>query len=160
MEKQTLTIFGKKNYLLGTDQNGRKLFLVAPSWACGLCWGFGYVETYTNNSHPERSRDIASHNHFNYLFGTMFGTNCTFYDGFKNIIIDSTLSDNELWKLCDYMETFYCLQETAEILKYGYSHYIEKAKLDIVKDEAYAERINKVILPELFKHIEDLFKEE
>lgn len=160
MKKQTLTIFGKKNYLLGTDKNGRKLFLVAPSWDCGWYWGFGYIETYTNNRHPERSRDIASHNHFNYLFGTIFGTNCTFYDGFKNIIIDSTLSDNELWKLCDYMETFYCLNETAEVLKRGYSHYDERAKLDIVKDEAYAERINKVILPELFKHIEDLFKEE
>lgn len=35
MEKQTLTIFEKKNYLLGTDKNGRKLFLVAPSWDCG-----------------------------------------------------------------------------------------------------------------------------
>ena len=160
MKKQTLTIFGKKNYLLGTDKNGRKLFLVAPSWDCGWYWGFGYVETYTNNTNPEKSRDIASHNHFNYLFGTIFGTNCTFYDGFKNIIIDSTLSDNELWKLCDYMETFYCLNETAEVLKRGYSHYDERAKLDIVKDEAYAERINKVILPELFKHIEDLFKEE
>ena len=160
MKKQTLTIFGKKNYLLGTDKNGKKLFLVAPSWDCGWYWGFGYIETYTNNSHPERSRDIATHNHFDSLFGTIFGTNCTFYDGFKNIIIDSTLSDNELWKLCDYMETFYCLNETAEVLKRGYSHYDERAKLDIVKDEAYAERINKVILPELFKHIEDLFKEE
>ena len=69
MEKQTLTIFGKKNYLLGTDQNGRKLFLVAPSWDCGWYWGFGYIETYTNNRHPERSKDIASHNHFDSLFG-------------------------------------------------------------------------------------------
>ena len=154
MEKQTLTIFGKKNYLLGTDQNGRKLFLVAPSWDCGWYWGFGYIETYTNNRHPERSRDIASHNHFD----SLFGTKCNLYDGFKRIIKDSTLSDNELWMLVDYMKTFYCLQETAEILKRGSSYYAEKAKLDIVKDEAYAERINKVVLPELFKHIEELFE--
>ena len=158
MEKQTLTIFGKKNYLLGTDKNGKKLFLVAPSWDCGWYWGFGYIETYTNNNHPERSRDIATHNHFDSLFGTIFGTNCNLYDGFKRIIKDSTLSDSELWQLCDYMKTFYCLQETAEVLKRGSSHYSERAKLDIVKDEAYAERINKVILPELFKHIEDLFE--
>ena len=154
MKKQTLTIFGKKNYLLGTDQNGRKLFLVAPSWDCGWYWGFGYVETYTNNSHPERSRDIASHNHFNHLFGN----NCNLYDGFKRIIKDSTLDDDEIWMLVDYMRTFYCLNETAEVLKHGDSHYSERAKLDIVKDEAYAERINKVVLPELFKHIEDLFE--
>ena len=154
MEKQTLTIFGKKNYLLGTDQNGRKLFLVAPSWNCGWYWGFGYIETYTNNRHPERSRDIASHNHFDRLFGNK----CNLYDGFKRIIKDSTLDDDEIWMLVDYMKTFYCLQETAEILKSGSSHYSERAKLDIVKDEAYAERINKVILPELFKHIEDLFE--
>lgn len=154
MKKQTLTIFGKKNYLLGTDENGRKLFLVAPSWNCGWYWGFGYIETYTNNSHPERSRDIASHNHFD----SLFGNNCNLYDGFKRIIKDSTLSDSELWQLCDYMKTFYCLRETADILGFGHSYYAEKAKLDIVKDEAYAERINKVVLPELFKHIEDLFE--
>lgn len=154
MKKQTLTIFGKKNYLLGTDKNGRKLFLVEPSWDCGWYWGFGYIETYTNNSHPERSRDIASHSHFD----SLFGTNCNLYDGFKKIIKDSTLSDSELWQLCDYMKTYYCLRETAEVLGRGYSYYTEKAKLDIVKDEAYAERINKVVLPELFKHIEDLFE--
>ena len=154
MKKQTLTIFGKKNYLLGTNAKGRKLFLVAPSWDCGWYWGFGYIETYTNNSHPERSKDIASHSHFD----SLFGNNCNLYDGFKRIIKDSTLSDSELWQLCDYMKTFYCLNETAEVLKRGSSHYSERAKLDIVKDEAYAERINKVILPELFKHIEDLFE--
>ena len=154
MEKQTLTIFGKKNYLLGTDKNGKKLFLVEPSWDCGWYWGFGYVETYTNNSHPEKSRDIESHRHFN----TLFGNNCSLYNGFKRIIKDSTLDDDEIWMLVDYMKTFYCLRETAEVLKRGYSHYTEKAKLDIVKDEAYAERINKVVLPELFKHIKDLFE--
>lgn len=154
MEKQTLTIFGKKNYLLGTDKNGKKLFLVEPSWDCGWYWGFGYVETYTNNTDPKRSKDISSHTHFN----SLFGTNCSLYDGFKRIIKDSTLDDDEIWKLIDYMKTFYCLSETAEVLKRGYSHYSETAKLDIVKDEAYAERINKVVLPVLFKHIEDLFE--
>lgn len=154
MNKQTLEIFGKKNWLLGTNSAGKKLFLVAPSWDCGWYWGFGYVETYTNNDNPERSRDIASHSHFD----SLFGNNCNFYDGFNKIIKNPTLSDDEIWQLCDYMKTFYCLRETAEVLKHGYSYISEKAKLDIVKDEIYAERINQVILPILFKHIEDLFR--
>lgn len=149
MEKQTLTIFGKKNYLLGTDKNGKKLFLVEPSWDCGWYWGFGYIETYTNNRCPERSKDIESHGHFD----TWFGTN--FYDGFKRIIKNSTLSDNEIRKLCDYMQSFYCLTETARLLG---SSCIEKHTSNAATYKAYAERINKVVLPELFKHIEELFE--
>ena len=50
MKKQTTTAFKKKIYLLGADAEGTKYWLEAPSWDCDWYWGFGYVETYTNNN--------------------------------------------------------------------------------------------------------------
>ena len=68
MKKQTTVAFNKKIYLLGADAEGTKYWLEAPSWDCGWYYGFGYVETYTNNNYPNRSRDINSHQHFDGLF--------------------------------------------------------------------------------------------
>jgi len=38
----------------------------------GLCdwyWGFGYIETYTNNACPSKARDISSHQHWDGFTG-------------------------------------------------------------------------------------------
>lgn len=57
-------MFGKEVYLIGINEDGEKVFLEEPSWDCGWYWGFGYLETYTNNRQITRSRDIQSHSHF------------------------------------------------------------------------------------------------
>ena len=70
MKKQKNHAFGKDIYLLGKDNGDTLYWLEAGSWDCKWYWGFGYVETYTNNNHPSRSRDISSHQHFDSLFLT------------------------------------------------------------------------------------------
>lgn len=57
-------MFGKNIYLIGINEGGEKIFLEEPSWDCGWYWGFGYLETYTNNRQITRSRDVQSHTHF------------------------------------------------------------------------------------------------
>ena len=52
MKKEKRFAFGKNIYLLGSDKDGVKYWLEEASWDCGWYWGFGYVETYTNNSNP------------------------------------------------------------------------------------------------------------
>jgi len=64
MKKRISEAFGKKVYLLGKDDEGTLYWLEAPSWDCGWYWGFGYIETYTNNNNPNRSQDITSHQHW------------------------------------------------------------------------------------------------
>ena len=68
MKKQKSHAFGKDIYLLGKDSDGTMYWLEAARWDCKWYWGFGYVETYTNNNHTSRSRDISSHQHFDSLF--------------------------------------------------------------------------------------------
>ena len=64
IKKANYRMFGKNIYLIGINSKGKKVFLEHPSWDCGWYWGFGYLETYTNNRQITRSKDIKSHSHF------------------------------------------------------------------------------------------------
>ena len=157
MKKQTTTAFNKKIYLLGADKEGVKYWLEAPSWDCGWYWGFGYIETYTNNNCPSKARDIKSHQHFNSLF-LENSTGCAF-DAFNEFFKETTLSKEEVWMLVDYMISFYRLRKTAETLRYGFSYQTERAKLSEVQNIEMAKKINEEILPAIFKQIDSLLSE-
>lgn len=152
MKKQTTIAFRKKVYLLGADAEGTKYWLEAPSWDCDWYWGFGYVETYTNNDCPNKSRDINSHQHFDGLF--LNNPKVSAFDAFKAFFKETTLNDNEIWTLIDYMSSFYTLKEAAATLGRGYSHITEKAKLEEAKNIEMAKEINEKILPAIFKQID------
>lgn len=64
MNKKISKAFGKKIYLLGINEYNTKYWLEEPKWDCGWYWGFGYIETYTNNNNPLNSKDISSHQHW------------------------------------------------------------------------------------------------
>lgn len=153
MNKQVSKAFNKTIYLLGIGEDGKKYWLEAPSWDCNWYWGFGYVETYTNNNRPDLSRDISSHQHFDGLF---FNRKKNGYEAFKEFFKSSTLIDDEIWQLCDYMKTFYTLRETAEIMGRGYSYFTERAKLETIKDIDMVKKINEIMLPVLFDKITNL----
>lgn len=153
MNKKTVIVFNKKNYLLGKNADGINYYLLAPSWDCGWYWGFGYVESYTNNKSPQLSRDIQHHTHFDSLF---FNQNKMAFDAFKDFFIDTPLNDDEIWILCDYMKTFYTLRESAEIFGRGFSHFTGKAKLETLKNDDMLKMINEIMLPVLFEKIENM----
>lgn len=157
MKKQIKTLFNKKCYLLGKDHQGINYWLEEPSWDCGWYWGFGYIETYTNNNCPEKSRDISSHSHFDSMF---MNNNENARDSFKKFFKETTLTDNEIWELCDYMKTFYTLKSVAELFGRGYSHYSERAKIESLKSEEQTNLVNKSWLPEVFKRIDNLLSPE
>lgn len=152
MKKQTTNAFRKKVYLLGADENGTKYWLEAPSWDFDWYWAFGYIETYSNNNCPEKSRDINSHQHFDDLF--LNNTKVSAFDAFKTFFKETTLNDNEIWTLIDYMSSFYTLKEAAATLGIGYSCITEKAKLEETKNVEMAKEINEKILPAIFKQID------
>lgn len=157
MKKQTTIAFKKKIYLLGADAEGTKYWLEAPSWDCDWYYGFGYVETYTNNNYPNRSRDIYSHQHFDSLF--LNKPQVSAFDAFKTFFKETTLNDNEIWTLIDYMNSFYTLKKAAAMLGRGYSHITEKAKLEEAKNVEMAKEINEKILPAIFKQIDILLSD-
>lgn len=145
MNKETINKFGF-HYLLGINKDGQKVWLEKESWDCDWYWGFGYLHTYRRN-------DFDSHFHFDSTF--LKGPDHA-YNMFKNYFKETVLTDNEIWEFCDYMQTFYTLQETAALFKRGYSWLTERAKLDVIKSTENYELVNKVLLPELFKKIEQL----
>ena len=148
MKKEKRFAFGKNIYLLESDKDGVKYWLEEASWDCGWYWGFGYVETYTNNRNPEKAKDIDSHQHFDGLF-----LKNNIFDSFKEMLIDTPLTDKEIWQLLELMKTFYTLKNNAELYHHGGSYITNNVLKDILKNEIGENKINKEIMPKLFEEI-------
>lgn len=129
LKKKTSHAFKKEVYLLGADDSGVLYWLEAPSWDCGWYWGFGYVENYTNNEHPNKSKDIISHTHISSIFEKN-----DVIDMNNGLLINPTYTKNEGVKLSGLFTKFYELKVIAE------------------RDKPNRQ-INEIELPELFKEI-------
>jgi hypothetical protein len=125
LEKRTSHAFNKDIYLLGRDKDSVNYWLEAPSWDCNWYWGFGYVETYTNNNNPENARDINSHTHIDSSFmGQMekydSEKGCYVKSEFIHNIFDSptlhktTFTESEGWQLSELFKQFYLLNKMAD----------------------------------------------
>lgn len=155
MKKEKRRAFGKDIYLLGADSDGIRYWLERASWDCGWYWGFGYVETYTNNKSPERSRDIQSHQHFNGLF-----LERNIFDSFKELLTETPLDNNEIWKLLELMKTFYTLRETAETYNRGGAHITTNPIKEQIQNKEEENRINQKILPAIFEEVYKILSPE
>ena len=94
MEKRIVNWHGKKYYLLGINQEGKKEYLQEPSWDCDWYWGFGYVVEFSNNKNPEKSKDFNGWTHCDSLF---FDKNVACYELYKKHFKDPILKDHEMW---------------------------------------------------------------
>ena len=165
LNKRTSHAFGKKVYLLGAGKDGTKYWLEAPSWDCGWYWGFGYVETYTRNDDPARSRDISSHGHWSGFVGQQHEYDFKLSKEVKTkwvshinecpTLAQTVLSDGESWIISDLMRRFYALKETAEILHSGTAHLTSRGDHKTKNDE-FLKWINEVELPAIFKAVTDI----
>jgi hypothetical protein len=157
IKKQKDNAFSKEIYLLGIDSDGVKYWLEAPTWDCGWCWGFGYVETFTNNNHPSRSKDIDSHQHIK----SSFLGEQDYYDSEKGCfrkgdyisnIFDSpklaakTFTKDEGWELTELFNQFYFLQDAAENFGRGKCNTADTS-IKSWKDEVLTYKINKELIP-------------
>lgn len=146
--------FGKDIYLLGTNQEGEKVWLEAPTWDCNWYWGFGYLETYTNNNDPQFAKDISSHLHFDSTIGKQEnGKHAHHLHDLE--WQECTLSESESWKLSDLMKQFYVLKDAAAIFRSGNAHISGGGDCG-TKDLQLENHINKILLPVIFKEIEKI----
>lgn len=151
IKKQKNHAFGKDIYLLGVDKWGQKNWLEAPSWDCNWYWGFGYVETYTNNKNPHLAKDISSHSHFDGLIFVKDDTGKFIYHLNENSQFESTvLTEKESWELSELMQRFYNLRKSAEIFKNGVG--VTSSKCDNKRPEI-VKIINEEELPKIFNRI-------
>lgn len=140
--------FGKDVFLLGEDKEGTKYWLESPKWECDWYWGFGYIETYTNNNNPAKSRDIQSHQHANDFMSKWF----TEWNGSKPILEKTTFDEKEGWELSELFEQFYFLQKAAENFGRGKA-YCSNTKIDNWAKPELAKEINEVIIPKVTARI-------
>lgn len=142
MKKRISKAFGKKVYLLGADEEGILYWLKEPSWDCGWYWGFGYIETYTNNNHPNRSLDINSHQHAENFMSKWF----TEWNGSKPILKETVFNEKEGWELSELFEQFYFLQKAAEFFNMGKTN-VANTTINKWKDVIKVAEINNKLIP-------------
>lgn len=144
------SLITERGYYLGITKQGDKAYLVKPSWDCGWYWGFGYIQSYTPYHY-----DWSSHEHWDTLTKDGFS-----FDIIKDHFKDLTLSDNDLYTLCDYMKSYYTLRRMADLTHCGDS-FITAAARDLAdfKNDEINTKINQEALPKLFKAVDTLFKE-
>ena len=152
ISKRKSHAFKKDIYLIGEMESGELVWLESPTWDCGWYWGFGYMETYPNNLHPERSRDISSHQRFEGFVGFKNEKGDYVHHINESPMMKSTvLSDKESWELSDPMKQFYTLREMAGIFHSGSAH-LATCGIDN-KNPRGEKEINEVILPKIFTRI-------
>lgn len=147
LDKQKFHAFKKDVYLLGEDENGTRYFLEAASWDCGWYWGFGYIESYTNNKRPDLARDIESHEHADKFMSEWF----TEWNGSKPRLSRTTFTEKEGWELSELLKQYYILRESAELFHNGGAHVTTSEVTH--KREDLAKEINEQMLPKVFERI-------
>lgn len=140
-----------KGYYLGISTDGLKIYLKKPSWDCGWYWGFGYLDGYNAKGKPT----LKLHTHFDTMFldtsEHIWGV-----DKIKQYFKTIELDDRSLWKLCDYMKSFYTLRDAAEVLFRGNSNIT--SRVENIASTSLSATINHEILPDLFRKIDALFE--
>ena len=153
LKKKIVHAFGDTYYLLGKDEDGVKWYLRKSTWDCSWYWGFGYLDSFTNNACPEKSKDISGHTHLSLLMAEFHGNGV---DALKNHFKECVLADDELFRFVDYVKTGYALKEAAELFGLGHSNYTEKAKIDDLVKPDWVNEINEKMIPEINAEIEKM----
>ena len=156
IKKEKNHAFGKDIFLLGHDEYGKRYWLEAPRWDCGWYWGFGYVETYTNNRHPGKSKDFSSHQHIDSSFmGKINGSSeyvHNIYDCPK--LTKTTFTYDEGWKLSELFKQFYLLKDMAAFThKKRPGCHTTKSPVDHGDMKSWCDHINDVMIPKITAEI-------
>jgi hypothetical protein len=158
MKKQTSHAFNKDIYLLGKDVDGTRYWLEASKWDCGWYWGFGYVETYTNNRSPENSGDINSHQHWD---SSVVGKDNAKDGGYchnpfnSKLFSETTFTEDEGWELAELFSQAYTLRGCAEYFNRGKSN-MANTTVPNWKSPEIENTINRERLPKIFARIYEI----
>ena len=137
LEKQIVN----KNYLIGINKEGLKVWMSSPSWDCGWYWGFGYIKTKYSHSHYD---GLVWHKNQkgDYIYHI---NEC-------EELTATTLTDSEAWELSDLMKRFYVLRDAAGIYGRGNAHFTSNTGLDS-SNKDICNRINTVDIPAITKRV-------
>ena len=66
------------------------------------------------------------------------------------------LTNKELWKLCELMESFYISREYADFSNRGGANYSENPCKALIQNKEINEHINKVVIPAICQEVYNL----
>ena len=124
IQKQKDHAFNKDVYLLGIDKDGIKYWLEEHTWDCKWYWSKGYIETYRHNTAPSKARDIDSHSHYSGFIGDKMAKDGGYahHINVSKRFVDTTLTDEESWKLAELMKRAEILADYAGMKHTGGAH--------------------------------------
>lgn len=160
LKKKSFCKFGKVYYLLGQKENGTYIYLERPTFDCGWYWGGLYLESFTNNRNPERSRDISTHSHVDY---EILKKDSNVYETFKKVFKDSVLTDKEIWKFLELCSQFYTLKDMAALAHNKCAGISSQVELTEEAKDSYNDMYKTLIakqLPEVLTNICNMLLEE
>ena len=167
LKKRMSRAFGKDVFLLGKGTDNKLIWLKEPKWDCGWYWGFGYLEVYTNNKFPEKTRDIQKHFHFSGIVGSQ-----EYYDSEKRCwckgeyihnpydspqLIETTFTKEEGWQLAELFKQFYLLKDMAEFChKDRPGCHVTTSPVDHGNMKEWCNHINQVMIPKVMAMIQTI----
>lgn len=81
----------------------------------------------------------------------LFHQNKHAYDTFKDFFIIHPFTDDEIWKICELMKSFYIAREYSDMLYRGGAHYTSNPVRTEIQSETEYKRINEEVIPAIMK---------
>ena len=139
--KPNKNVYKNNRVFFGTNKDGEKIYLSAPSFDCGWYWGIGYLGNDDCHYHLDNYAD---------------GRNINMHDALKNDYQLNPKIEKSLWEFCEIYLTIYSLKNTAEVLGRGGSHMTSNPCKNIIINKDEVSRINNEVLPSLFIALEEI----
>jgi len=130
----------QKHYLGKRKEDGTKVYILAPTWDCNWYWSFGYLNATGEHFHLRN-------------YGDKNWKDCLERDYILNV----KLRGDNLWKFIELAKTAYKLKEVAEILGRGGCQLTKNPLAELIKNQTEVNRINQIVLPQVFDAIDEIF---
>lgn len=135
----------------GTDKQSKQpIYLETPTFDCDWYWGFGYLGNKHCHYSLESFQQVSCFGEYRNI--SMPDALQRDYD-----LCESLRNPNTLWTFCELVKTAYALKEVAAICNRGGSNYSNNPCKELLKNNEQYEHINFVLLPALFKELDQLF---
>lgn len=135
-----LTKWTERRYLGKRKEDGKMVYIAAPTWDCNWYWSFGYLQATGEHYH------LRSYANINWKDALE-----------RDYTLNVKLRGDNLWKFYELAKTAYGLKEAAELLGRGGSNVTENPLSEIIKNNFEVDRINLIVLPQIFDEINEMF---
>lgn len=144
MDKRVIWALDDGYYLLGKDKYGDEMWLAEASWDCSWYWGLGYVRTFNRFM-----TDIDSHQHYDDLFLKGDPTP----KKFESVIVETPLTNKEIWTLNELMKSAYIAREYSDMLHIGCAHISNNPCKELLQNQAEYKRVNEKVIPGIMEEV-------